>query len=114
MLQENAPRPFCPSISASTISEFIRWNQKASGKPFLNRNREPIMDVLGRPMLCNGGLNDPRNVLQFNSAVIVLHSSRNQHGHYLERCMECVVLERSGSGHLGNPQDSNRFDDGKL
>jgi hypothetical protein len=101
MLQDNAPRPFCPSISASTISEFIRWKRTASGKPFLNRNREPIMDVLGRPMFCNGGWNDPRNVLQFNSAVIALHSSHNQRGQYLERCIECVNLERSGSGHLG-------------
>jgi hypothetical protein len=101
MLQENAPEKFCPSMNADNIALFIKWKRTAKSEYLTESSGNIINDVLGQPVLCDGGWNDPKNVKQFMSAVRVIHYAHNQRGQYREKCSECVRLHEIGQGHLG-------------
>ena len=90
MLLDNPPEPFCPSMSPNTIADIIDFKRQPTGSIFTRIGEDKqCYDVLGRPVVCQGGWNDPRNVDQMLSAVTVLHSARGQCGAFSERCDTC-------------------------
>ena len=107
MLQEDSPKPFCPSMKANTIGDFIQWKRGTAKAPLLNKDRQPVCDVFGHHMLCLGGWNAPMIVKQFKSAVTALHQVNEQRGQYYERCENCWELGFDSIGcihHLYQPQ----------
>lgn len=101
MLQDCAPHPFCPSMSAESITLFIQRKGGEHGEPLLDASSKPVKDVLGIPVLIDGGWNDPKNVKQFNSALVAIHAANNQREQYEEKCDVCIAMEATGAGHQG-------------
>jgi hypothetical protein len=101
ILQENAPTPFCPSMSAVNLALFIKWKRGEKGTPLLRLDASSVSDIFGMPIACEGGWNDPKNVQQFNSAVVAVHGVHEQRGQYQEKCTKCIELENSGDGYMG-------------
>lgn len=101
ILQENAPEPFCPSMSAVNLALFIKWKRGEKGTPLVRLDNSSVIDIFGSPIKCEGGWKDPKNVQQFNSAVVAIHGVHEQRGQYQEKCTECIELENRGDGHMG-------------
>jgi hypothetical protein len=70
MLQDNAPRPYCPSMNSKTISNFIKWKREAKGSILKGSDNVPIKDIDNQIIKCEGGWKDPKNVGQLNSAIV--------------------------------------------
>ncbi|CAK4949207.1 unnamed protein product, partial [Aphanomyces euteiches] len=101
MLLDNPPEPFCPSMSPYTIADFINFKRQPKGSIFVRiGDDKQCIDVLGRPIVCQGGWNDPRNVDQMLSAVTVVHSARGQRGGFSDRCDACFH-ESDNNNYLG-------------
>ncbi|KAH9148838.1 hypothetical protein AeRB84_007935, partial [Aphanomyces euteiches] len=95
ILLECPPEPFCPSMSPSSIVDFIRFKRQEKGAPFFRQgSNQQCMDVFGNPVVCMG----------------VLHSARNNHlGNFEDSCNNCKRLwsQQSFHGcvvHAGRPQ----------
>ena len=108
VLLPRPPVPFCPSMNPRTIADFIRFKRGKQGKPFVRLDcNEQCMDVLNKPVFCQGGWNDPRNVDQCLSALGAIHSSRGQVGVFEDRCVMCRNAQKQHKGcriHPGKPQ----------
>lgn len=59
MLQPKAPTPFCPSLNADGISDFIRYKRGIKGTQLLNKLSQPVLDIFGNPILCQGAWCNP-------------------------------------------------------
>ncbi|KAH9097852.1 hypothetical protein LEN26_016941 [Aphanomyces euteiches] len=56
ILLECPPEPFCPSMSPSSIVDFIRFKRQEKGAPFFRQgSNQQCMDVFGNPVVCMGG-----------------------------------------------------------
>jgi hypothetical protein len=55
MLQDNAPRPYCPSMSSKTISNFIKWKRGAKGSILKGSDNVPIKDIDNQIVKCEWG-----------------------------------------------------------
>jgi hypothetical protein len=107
ILQEDAPRPFCPSISQETISDFIRWKRGNQDELLTDGNRNPIKDIHGNDIYCENGWKAPKVVKQFKSAVTAIHEVNHQTGPYQDKCAACLAVGMEGRGcqhHRYNPQ----------
>ena len=98
ILSPNAPSPFCPSMDPETIVSFIKFKRSAEGAELLDKDGNAVKDVLGNPVLCQGGWDDPRNVEQLMSAVGLLHEARGETGRgaFEDRCLACIAAESEG------------------
>lgn len=110
LLQNDAPEDFCPSMSAMTVSNFIRFKKGTVDTELLDANGVSVHDRDGLSVYCQGGWNDPDNVAQFLSAVSNLHAARDQRGQYFESCKLCwdrYTNDQSSNGcfhHVGKPR----------
>eukprot|EP00474_Spongospora_subterranea_P006372 CRZ06830.1 hypothetical protein [Spongospora subterranea] len=111
LLQEDAPDHFCPSLCASTLSNFIRFKRGEVGSVLVDAHGETVLDRKGDVIACQGGWKDPDNVGQLISAVSVLHAAREQQGQYSESCQTCWDVYHQDASctngcfhHLGKPR----------
>ena len=96
MVSEYPPVGFCPSMSAESVAQYIRYKRNSSATRLTSSTGAPVSDVLGRPMMCTGGWKDPGNVNQFLSAISIIHAERGQRGAYFEKCDACAEADRNG------------------
>jgi hypothetical protein len=89
VLQEDAPSKLCPSMSAITVSNFLRFKKGKSGDILTDIYSKTVFDRHNGRVICQGGWNDPKNVKQCLSAISVLHATRQQRGQYNDSCASC-------------------------
>ncbi len=103
MLLEKPPQPFCPSMDVKTIGLFIRFKRLPEGTPLLDDDENPVLNVLGNEIHCQGGWNDPLNADQLMSAVRAVHISRGQVGAYMDTCDNCIEEVNQKTTNLAAP-----------
>ncbi|CEO95342.1 hypothetical protein PBRA_004108, partial [Plasmodiophora brassicae] len=112
VLQDDAPSDHCPSMSAKTLSNFVRFKRGVQGTPLVDASGVPVLDRRGQPVVCQGGWNGPGNVEQFESAVTAVHAARDQRGNFEDACNACwdafqAARQASACGlHVGQHDDS--------
>ena len=111
-----------PSIRVHSLEQFLRLKRTPKNVELMAMTGEPILDVDGGQVFCDGGWNQPDKVCQFRSAVTNLHKAHDQDGTYLEPCTLCVkaakeekkCVKHSGSyprvARCGNPTRNQIFD----
>ncbi|KAI9339167.1 hypothetical protein DFJ73DRAFT_961925 [Zopfochytrium polystomum] len=95
MLLECPPTPICPSMKPSTLASFIRFKRFPPNTPLLDAHGNPVLDVFGDAITCQGGWNDPGSANGFLSVMGGIHRSRNQQGPYVSDCQHCLEYERT-------------------
>ncbi|KAJ3233366.1 hypothetical protein HDU81_002299 [Chytriomyces hyalinus] len=96
MLLDNPPaRP--PSVNKETIIKFINFKRDKEGTPLLHNN-EPVLDIFGNQVLCQGGWNDPKNVAQLLTALTSVHQALGveENEPYCDPCDACIALDKAG------------------
>eukprot|EP00474_Spongospora_subterranea_P004289 CRZ04747.1 hypothetical protein [Spongospora subterranea] len=96
IMLDHPPEPFVPSMSIESIQLLIDSKTGVKGEPLINRHGVLVKDIFGRPMVAQGGWNDPAIVAQLLSAVSGIHSARQQRGQYLEACDRCIAEDQKG------------------
>ncbi|KAI8833674.1 hypothetical protein BJ741DRAFT_579538 [Chytriomyces cf. hyalinus JEL632] len=74
MLMDNPP-PCPPSMNKESIVKFIKFKREEEGTPLLYNN-ELVLDIYGIPVVCQGGWNDPKIVVQLLTALTSVHEAR--------------------------------------
>ncbi|TPX74577.1 hypothetical protein CcCBS67573_g04170 [Chytriomyces confervae] len=96
MLLDNPPA--CPpSMNKDTIVKFITFKREEAGTPLVHNN-EPVLDVFGDPVYCQGGWNDPNGVAQLLTALTSVHQARGveENEPYCDPCNTCIELDKQG------------------
>lgn len=106
ILLEKPPEPFVPAMSPETISYYIhfkRWKRDTALKNIISN--QPILDIFGNPILCEGSWKDPKNVDQFIAAIGTIHAARGHREQFFESCASCIEDEQNLGCrfHRGNP-----------
>jgi hypothetical protein len=87
-----------PSMNASSLSQLIAWKRSKAGTPLLNSAKLPVLDLLGNPILCMGGWNDPKIVQSFISILRLVHVATENNGDYVEPCRVCWSIRHPVDG----------------
>jgi hypothetical protein len=108
ILLDCPPEPCIPSMCVESIRLFIDSKTGVKGTSLFDRLGVLFKDVLGRPMVVQGGWNGPTIVAQLLAAINGIHSARQQRGQYLEACQDCIDQDNSGQFagcryHRGTP-----------
>ena len=98
-----------PSMKVSTVEEFLRLKRTAKNTELVDADGEPVLDVLGGQIYCDGGWNAPAKANQLSTAISDMHEAHKQIGAYMEPCHECMRLpvEKKRDGcdkHLNMPK----------
>ena len=92
MLSEHVPTEYCPSMNAITLATYLRYKSRPKEEQLKEWGTDKAMvDVLGRPIFCDGGWNAPVTGNQYLSAIGVIHDANNQRGPYSDQCAKCIV-----------------------
>ncbi|KAJ3310170.1 hypothetical protein HDV04_005364 [Boothiomyces sp. JEL0838] len=91
ILQEDAPRPFSPAVSANTAAAFILYKRNDANAILKLPNGEK------KEIKCTGKWKDPKNTMQFSSALSSLHNAWPDHigGSYQDSCLNCVIADKA-------------------
>ena len=76
MLEEHPPDKFCPAMNPTTIALFIIFKRSKKGEPLLDQHGNPVKDVFGEEIKCQGGWNNPKNAEQYLAAIGCIHAAR--------------------------------------
>lgn len=67
-------------------------------------SQQPIKDVFGNIILCEGSWKDPKNAEQLISAVGALHAAKGHRETFYDSCEDCIKAENIGCRfHRGSP-----------
>ena len=96
-LGDDAPA-LCPSIHPNTICNFLRYKSHTNkDTQLIGINDEPIFDVLGNKVICDGKWNAVINEKQFGSTITKLHRFRKQNTkEYHDSCPDCFEYYERG------------------
>lgn len=98
ILQKCRPK-FCPSIHPERISQFITFKRSKKGDLLCDSDGNPVLNVYGHQVTCQGGWNDPDCVKSMKSALSALHTAAENCGQFNERCEDCLTLDSKEQYH---------------
>ena len=68
--------PFCPSMDPKSIALFIYWKRGKAGDILTDWDEHQVLDAHKRPILIEGGWNDPKALDRLSAAITLAHETR--------------------------------------
>jgi hypothetical protein len=109
MMLLKTPPKHCPAMSVLLVESFVRFKLLNQDEPLLNLHGEPILDVLGKQMTCDGGWHAPKNIDSYRAALHDIHIANDHTVAYEEACPDCALLDEDDQHkgcqhHKGHPR----------
>ena len=87
----------CYFNDCQSIELFLLYKHQKAGKPLVDQStQEPVKDIFGQPIVCDGAWRAPDSIKTFNAAIANLHTANNQNGVYYEACKDCYAIHENG------------------
>jgi hypothetical protein len=115
------PPMHCPSMNANSLEEFFRFKRQQAGTQLKDERGNPVQDILGNVILCDGRWKSPY-MDTYKASISDLHATNGQTSNYGEPCPGCLDLtpdiQHQGCEHhrghcrirrVGNPVESVIF-----
>jgi hypothetical protein len=69
-----------PAMNPKSLALLIKWKRGKAGTALLDSSKKQVIDVLGKPVVCKGGWNDPNNVQALLTVIRGIHYDKGNNG----------------------------------